>query len=398
MISTQEALAVVLGQAPLFKKKLIQIPLQNSVGFLLSKDLKAQHNSPPFDQSAMDGYALIYEDITSGGVIKFDPKNENSAGVSKIKKIEKGTAVRIFTGAKIPANADIVIPQENIQLTEDGILVFDRNTVKKMDNIRLKGSQFKKGEVILHKNEKINSPRIAIAASAGYAKLPVYSFPKASIIVSGNELIKPGQPLNGDKIYESNSLMLHALLKEYKIPVNKILYTKDKKESIRTAIHACLKNSELIFVSGGISVGKYDLVKESLLSLKVKTIFHKVKQKPGKPLYFGKKGNAFVFGLPGNPAASLTCFHEYVIPFIRSICGEQEALSEIKKTQLITPYTKKPGLTHFLKGRLSEKGLSILPDQESYKLTSFAYANCLIVIPEDSSEVKEGELLEYHNI
>ena len=131
MISTQEALAVVLGQAPLFKKKLIQIPLQNSVGFLLSKDLKAQHNSPPFDQSAMDGYALKYEDITSGGVIKFDPKNENSAGVSKIKKIEKGTAVRIFTGAKIPANADIVIPQENIQLTEDGILVFDRNTVKK---------------------------------------------------------------------------------------------------------------------------------------------------------------------------------------------------------------------------------------------------------------------------
>lgn len=398
MISTKEALRTVLTEARIYKKTILQIPLQSSVGHQLSKDLKAHHNSPPFDQSAMDGFALRLEDILNADPILFESKYENSAGNSKIKKIAPGTAVRIFTGAKIPSNADVVIPQENVQLTSENFLVFDRNAVKKLDNIRLKGSQFKKGEVILHKGEKMNAPRIAIAASGGYAKLPVFSFPKASIIVSGNELIQPGKPLSGDKIYESNSLMLHALLNEYKIPVSKILHTRDTKENISKVISSCLKNSELIFISGGVSVGKYDLVKESLQSLKVKTIFHKVKQKPGKPLYFGKKGNAFVFGLPGNPAASLTCFHEYVIPFIKSISGEKNPLSEVKKTKLITAYSKKPGLTHFLKGKLGEEGLSILPDQESYKLTSFANANCLIVIPEETSILKEGELVEYHSI
>lgn len=397
LITVQEAKQLLIDEAKRVKRKSTIVPLQKAQGCFIASDLKSKCDSPPFHQSAMDGFALRFEDVQTNTNIVLT-NSENSAGTSAISKIKPFTAIRIFTGAKVPSNADFVIPQENISINEMNCLEFERQKVKKQDNIRAKGSQFKKSQVIAKKGTLINSARIALAASAGYSKINIYTVPKVSIIVSGNELIAPGSPLKGDMIYESNSLMLAAVLKEHQIPVEGIYFVKDKLAQIKSTIQKAFKKSDILLVSGGISVGKYDFVKTALEELKTKTIFHKVKQKPGKPLYFGKNKTKFVFGLPGNPAASLTCFYEYVLPFIKAISGNDNSFHEVKKATAVNEYTKKAGLTYFLKGAITEQGITILQDQESYKLTSFAEANCLVVIPEYITEVNKGDLLEYHPI
>ncbi|MBK7816148.1 MAG: molybdopterin molybdotransferase MoeA [Bacteroidia bacterium] len=397
MISSKEAVQKVIEEALKFRHIHVLLKIEEAIGHRMASDLKSICHSPPFDQSAMDGYAFRLCDIQSNEAIQIS-KDENSAGKSKIKHIKPHTAIRIFTGAKIPSNADVVIPQELVEIDEKGNLQFNRSKFKALDNIRTKGSQFKKGDVIIKKGELLNAPRIAIAATGGHSKIKVFRFPTASITVSGNELVKPGTPLKSDMIYESNSIMLHAILSEYKIQVHGVFRSEDKIASLKKCISNCLKTSDIVLISGGISVGKYDLVKDVLNELKVKTVFHKVKQKPGKPLYFGTIGKKFVFGLPGNPAASLTCFYEYVIPLIKTLQGDKEPLRIIKKARLGNSYSKKSGLTHFLKGYVNEKSANILSDQESYKLTSFAEANCLIIIPENETELKAGDLVDYHSI
>lgn len=396
LITVQEAKQLIINEAQKAVKKKCTVPLHQSLGCFTSNDLTAKCDSPPFHQSAMDGYAFRYEDIQTNKEIKLDSSLENSAGTSVVGKIKSHTAIRIFTGAKLPANGNVVIPQENITVTDTHLLVFDRTKFNLNDNIRAKGSQFKKSQVIISKGTPVNSARIALAASAGYSHISIYKTPSVSIIVSGNELVAPGKPLKGDKIYESNSLMLSAVLKENNIKVDKIYFVKDNLSQTKNTIQKAFKQSDIVLLSGGISVGKYDFVKTALEQLKTKTIFHKVKQKPGKPLYFGKNKSNFVFGLPGNPAASLTCFYEYVLPFLKTLSGHTNSFNEMHKSFALNEYTKKAGLTHFLKGFINEQGILILPDQESYKLTSFAEANCLVVIPEQTSEVKKGDTLEYH--
>lgn len=397
MISCNEAKSLILKYSKLYKKTLFKININNASGFVLAENLKAKCFSPPFNQSAMDGFALRYDDVKDKLPISYNSLHENSAGNSKIHNIPNAQSIRIFTGAKMPENSDLVIPQENINLNGN-TLEFDHSTIKQFDNVRLKGSQFKKGEIIVHKGDIFNAPRIALAANGGYSSVNVFTAPKVTIIVSGNELIAPGKPLTGDKIYESNSVMLDALLKENKIITTGIIFVKDNTDSITKAVKKAFKQSDIVLISGGISVGKYDLVNSVLKDLKTKTIFYKIKQKPGKPLYFGKNNTKYIFGLPGNPAASLTCFFEYVLPFIKSVSGHDMPFSTLKKAVLANDYTKKPGLTHFLKGIVTDNQVTILPDQESYKLTSFANANCLIVIPEETTERRKGELVDYHLI
>lgn len=398
MISIKDAKIRLLEESERHKKSLIRLNINKVFGLVLAEDIKAKCYSPPFNQSAMDGYALRIEDAAGTNPILLKTDIEISAGGNKSVTLKPNTAVRIFTGAKTPSNCTLVIPQEDIVVDENNVLHFDRSKFSKCDNIRLKGSQFNKAEVVLNKGIIMNGARIAIAATAGHAAVKVVASPKVSIIVCGNELVKPGSSLGSDKIYESNSLMLSALLKEYNIELASVSYAKDNISNLENTIKKAFKKSDVVLVSGGISVGKYDFVQTALHNLKTQKVFYKIKQKPGKPLYFGRNKNNFVFGLPGNPAASLTCFYEYVLPFIKSLSGLNFHPVLPKKTQMLNEYKKKPGLTHFLKAFVNDQGLTILPDQESYKLTSFANANCLAIIPEECTEVKKGDLMEYHII
>jgi len=398
MISIKEAKAMLFEQVESMPKKNIKLNITSVFGKILAEDLAAKCDSPPFHQSAMDGYALTVENIHSLNNITLLPGIEVTAGDTKNLKLNLNTAVRIFTGARVPANCNLVIPQEYVQISADNKLELSSTTFSVNDNIRPKGSQFTKGEVVLEKGCTMNAAKIAIAITAGYSQLKVLTAPKIHIIVTGNELALPGSTLKSGQIYESNSLMVAALLAEHTIEVTGITYAKDSLKQLENHFKKAFQKADIVLVSGGISVGKYDLVQEALTNLKTQKIFYKIKQKPGKPLYFGRKKNQFVFGLPGNPAATLTCLYEYVLPFIKSLSGLTTVNSLPKKAKLNNDYNKKAGLTHFLKAFVDDSGITILPDQESYKLTSFAQANCLAIIPEDCTEMKTGDLVEYHAI
>lgn len=396
MISVKEAKSMVSQMAQAYKKKTVNIGLINSTDKILARSIKTNCASPPFNQSAMDGYAVCFNEKIPSNYFKVVGQ-DIKAGEKILPKLKHGEAARIFTGAPVPKGANIVVPQEFVSINEsEKTIIFSFKKFKVQDNIRLKGEQFKKGEIILDKDEKLSPAKIALAATGGIGNVEVFASPIVTVISSGNELCKPGTPLSAGQVYDSNSYMLVSLLQKLNIPVREILYLKDNEKRTLLAIEKAVKTSDVVLISGGISVGKYDLVKKCLDKIKTKTIFYKINQKPGKPMYFGKNKDTYIFGLPGNPAASLTCFYEYVKPFLETISGNKEGLVVIRKEKLLNDYSKKKGLTYFMKGYINENGVEILKDQESFKLTSFSKANCIVVGPHEVEQLHVGEEVECH--
>jgi len=394
MISVQEAKNIIGSIAVNKYLKVREKPLSDLLGNILCENVLSKVSSPPFHQSAMDGYAINGSDLIPGSSLKV--RGENAAGKYKVSDLKRGECIRIYTGAKLPVGADTVIPQEYVSMLKDNSILFDSSLFKRGDNVRPEGSHFKKGELLMKKGAKLNTHSITMLAACGYSKAKVYIKPSVSILVTGSELVKPGKKLSKDKIPETNSIMLRMALKTMLNDSINTTFAQDTPTDIHKAISKSLKNSTVLLITGGVSVGKYDFVKESLQKTGVKTLFHKIKQKPGKPLLFGKHKNCLVFGLPGNPAASLTCFYEYVRPLLKLLSGENNSLPEVKTGPVLNSYNKKAGLSHFLKGRFSDLGVEILNDQESYKISSFNEANCLVYLPEEITEVKSGDIVSFH--
>lgn len=400
MIGVIEAKKIIDLEAKKVKPEKIKLRIINSLNYVLAENIKSKCFSPPFHQSAMDGYLL---DIKERGVVQeidVEPSFEiRAGGVDRIKKPLISKAIKIYTGAKIPRFGNVVVPQEDALLNaKQTKIIKTEKSFSPLDNVRLKGSHFRKGEVLLRKDQLMTPAKIALAAASGHDFVCVYKKPSISIIATGDELVMPGKNIRGSMIYESNTSMLCALLNEMGIFDVKIHRVKDKESSLLTCISRELKKSDIILVSGGISVGKYDFVEAVLKKLEVRELFYKVKQKPGKPLFYGKRNQTYVFGLPGNPAASLTCFYEYVKPFIAGITDSHANKPFFQQAVLLNTYTKKKGMTCFLKGKINNQGVEVLSDQESYKLTSFADANCIIVAPEGVESLNKGDSIEYHLI
>src|SRR4030095_1836296 len=198
----------------------------------------------------------------------------------------------------------------------------------------------------------------------------------------GNELQQPGKSLQHGQVYESNSLALKAVLEQLHINDVEVLYASDKPEIVTSTLEKALQKSDVVLSTGGISVGDYDFVLQAATKCGVEKLFHKVKQRPGKPLYFGKKNNKLIFGLPGNPSSVLTCFYQYVIPALEKLSNKNPVL-KIIRAPLSKPFQKTALLTHFLKGIYDGNTVAPLDAQESYRLSSFATANCLIQVDEE---------------
>lgn len=385
MINVKEAKQLIIQYCKRAKVELR--PLVEASGYVLADTVHSIIDTPPFNQSAMDGYAFSFE--------KWDGKSEMTligevqAGNVFNKEIGQMEAVRIYTGASLPPGADTVVVQEKIFLSGKSIFIQDTQIVKG-SNVRLKGSQTKKGKVTLQSGQQLTPAAISFLASTGVDKVKVYSKPTVSIIVTGKELIHPGDTISEGKVFESNSFGLIAALQQlYISPVSVIVVDDDEKE-IMNAISSQLQ-SDLLILTGGVSVGDYDFVSFSLEKCGVKKIFHKVKQKPGKPFYFGKGEHTLVFALPGNPAAVLTCFYEYVVLAICIFTG----INYLKKIKLplANDFQKKSGLTYFMKGKSSSNEVEILDNQESYKMNSFALANCIVELDEDGEFYKKGDFV-----
>ncbi len=391
MISVKEAKELVLQNATALSP--VELPLTEAAGLVLAEDVYSNLNIPAFEQSAMDGYAFRYDDWNNNQELLIE--DEIPAGRTDKVQLGLNKAIRIFTGAPLPVGADTVVMQEKTAVKSSTLKIAD-SELQKGTNVRRIGSEILKGTLALAKGTKLTPGAIGFLATIGVAKVSVYPAPKVSIIVTGKEIQQPGTELQHGQVYECNSFALHAALHQLKIKDVLIEHADDELAVIQQMIEKYLQVSDVLLITGGVSVGDYDFVTPALKQCRVEQVFHKIKQKPGKPLYFGRKGNKLVFGLPGNPSSVLTCYYEYVVPALEKMM--QIADSSIIKTilPLTSDYSKKTGLTHFLKGYCTNETVTPLGAQESYKLQSFAQANCLICLPEERDEFKKDEMVEVH--
>jgi len=388
MITVKEALDLVIKNTPVLQAK--KIGLKEVLGARLATDIKAPLDLPPFDQSAMDGYAIVHEEAT-----KYKLTGEVKTGAKSKLKVKKGEAARIFTGAAIPKGADSVVIQEHVT-SVNGNIEIDSPGLKVGSNIRTRGSQINKGELALSKDTILTPAGIGFIASLGYRKVSIYARPRVSILVTGDELIKPGKKYAGGKIYESNSFTLRAALEEMGVRRIKSAVVHDDFKATKKAIQKRLKKADILIVSGGISVGDHDYVGKVLNELKTKEIFYQVAQKPGRPMYFGRKGKTLIFALPGNPASALVCFYEYVYPAIRKMMGHVDILLQRETAKLSNDITKSGGRTTFFRGLLKDGKVECLEGQESHIMKSFALANCLIKTEANRKAYKVGSNVEVH--
>ncbi len=370
----------------------VKVSIASAAGLILAEDIHALTDIPPFNQSSMDGYALNYEGWKKNESLPVEGLAQ--AGLAERKALEAHQACRIFTGAALPAGADTVVMQEKVEIHDGKLFIKDDNLVAGQ-NVRIQGSEAKKGMLALKKGSLLNAPAIGFLAGLGIHELMVYPKPKISIILTGNELQQPGLALEYGQVYESNSYALKAAIREMGILNVDIFSAEDDLNTLSEVLEIALNQSDLVLLTGGVSVGDYDFVTRAAELNGIEQIFHKIKQKPGKPIYLGKKDNKYIFGLPGNPGSVLTCFYEYVYPAIGLLSNRKKDLETVQAV-LETGLKKTQGLTHFLKAHFDGKYVRDLKAQESFRLSSFAKANCLIMLDENRTEYHSGEEVEIH--
>jgi molybdopterin molybdotransferase len=388
MINVQTALQLVLSN----NKKLvdtIELELPKALNYILADSIASKIDMPNFRQSAMDGYAL---NMKPNGSKDYKLIGEVKAGDAHQPNLKSGEAVRIFTGAAVPDSANTVIMQEKVIRENDRILIKD--DVKENDNIRPQGEQIQKGALALEKGTRIKPAHIGFLSSLGVTKVKVVNKPSIGIVVTGNELIPPTQPLSFGKVYESNAAMLTAALLNLDYLKTTTYRVEDDFLKTKEVLKEALESKDVVLVSGGISVGDYDFVKSAFEELAVEEIFYKVNQKPGKPLFYGGYKNTAVFGLPGNPAAALTCFYLYVYPLLNSIQNASQLELERIKLPLLADHEPKGDRAQFLKAYINPKGVEILTAQSSAMVNSFTVANALACLEENAPKKHKGEQIE----
>lgn len=389
MISVNEAKAI-LQQLDLPRRKLT-LPIQAAQGFFLAEPISALLDVPSFDNSAMDGYAFLWEE----GVNKLELVGEAAAGSANLPKIEKGQAIRIFTGAPMPVGSDSVIMQEKV--TRSGNFIhFDPVDAHQGNHVRYRGTQCKKGDIIAQRGAKMTPGLVSLLASVGVEKASVYQAPKVALIITGNEIQDLGTDLHPGQIYNANGPALESWMGRLQVSGIQQIKVPDKKEAVVEALAQALEEYDLVIFTGGISVGDYDFVKVALEENQVEQLFYKLKQRPGKPLYAGKKNGKIVFALPGNPGSVLSCFLQYVKPVIQTWKGDVGAWNHFRELPLAHDFEKKIPLTQFLKAKIKDGKVEVLQGQESFNLIAFGLADGFVEIPEELTFVEPGTLLKFY--
>ncbi len=393
MIPFEEALRLISENThilPAAERDISDLSLE-----VLAEDVKAQEDIPFFSNSAMDGYALRSEDTRNAPVV-LKVKGLIRAGDSSNLEIGKGEAAKIMTGAPLVNGADAVVMVEDTEEQENKVRV--KKLVKKGEHVRLQGEEIKKDQIGLKKGTPLNPASVGFLASMGRQKVRVYGKPRISILMTGNELIFPGQELKNGQIWESNSFVLTAALREVGINPIVLENARDDFQDTKERIQAGMDTSDVLLVTGGISVGDYDFVQEAVLGLGVKKIFWRVAVKPGKPTFFGIKGKKLIFGLPGNPASVLVTYLAYVRPAVLKMMGHRRVYLREVEAILEEELKKKPGRANFLRGVYREHNGKIYVKttglQNSYMLESFAKANCLIILEKERDVFCSGEKVE----
>lgn len=396
MISIEEAQKIILSQiSPLGAEV---IALGSASGRSLGNDITADRDHPPSDQSAMDGFALRWEDVRSSA--SQSPQSlkiigEQPAGKSPNRPVGRGEALRIMTGAMMPPGADTVVQVEHTQdLGTDGVAILKAPSNKGL-NIRVKGEYIKKGETLLRQGTRLGPPQIGLLSAIGLSAAPVYLRPTVSIIATGDEIVGLDATPAEYQIFNSNSHLLAAMVKDCGGQYESLGIARDVEADIEKKLVAGSK-SDIIITTGGVSVGNFDLVKGVLKRLGSELLFWKVAIKPGKPLVFGRLHGKLFFGLPGNPVASYIAFHQFVQPAIKKLSGFTHFQNQFIHVKLASDVQRKmDGRKVFLSSVIYEENgeffANPLPGQGSGNLKLICDGNGFIVLSGEKSHFKKGE-------
>jgi len=389
MISLNDALKLIVDNRPNYG--VVSADLKDALGAFCAQDVTAKLTMPPFDASAMDGYAVRAAEAAEGAQLTVI--GEAPAGTPYAGSLSKSQAVRIFTGGPVPQGADSIVIQENVDASGNNITI---EIAPKLGNsIRKAGIDFKTGEVLIPKGVRISPAHIALAASGNHAAIPIYCRPKVALIANGDELRPPGSPLEDGQIISSNSAGLAALLEFWGAEPMNMGIASDSLDSISALITAA-KDADIIVPIGGASVGDYDYMKQAFAATGYNPIFTKIAIKPGKPTWFGRLGSQLVLGLPGNPASANVCAH-LCLKVLLGLCDTPHLIEAVTDRDI----AKNGPRETYLRGALSfgesgQMSVTPFPRQDSSLITPLAAANALVQLPPHGGPWKAGDKISAH--
>lgn len=388
MISVEEALEALFREIPLLPEETLGFP-QANLRFSAAA-VYAPYEHPLFDQSAIDGYAFAWDET----VTAWELVGQIPAGKAFSARLSKGQCVRIFTGGMMPQGADTAVMQEHTQRVGTQIQHNDAK-LGKGSNVRLRGEQMAAGALVLEKGERIGPETVGLLRSVGVAGLAVRKSPRIAVVITGSEFAATAASDPGH-IFSSNGEMLVAALQQEGLACT-MVYAPDEDEPLERSLRNALETSDLVITTGGVSVGDHDLVPPTLERIGARTIFHKVAQKPGKPMLLSRLENTLVLGLPGNPRAVMVLFWMYVLPAIRAMQGARMPMLRNELLPLSHPVVLKDGRGEFRAARITNGQVSLLQDQGSHMLASLIGANALAYLPKGHGTFAIGEAIQaYH--
>jgi molybdopterin molybdotransferase len=389
LLSVDEALATLLaGARPVTEVE--QVPTIDAVHRVLAEAQSSTMDVPPMDNSAMDGYAVRLSDLDSAEK-KLKVAQRIPAG-SVGRPLEAGTAARIFTGAPVPPGADAIVMQEHCSVSGD--FVFIGKSPKKGAWIRLAASDIRKGGTVLMAGKRLLPQDTGLAASVGIKALPVYRKVRLGLFFTGDELVMPGDPLPPGRIYNSNRFTLNGLAAAYGCEVRDYGIVPDKLEATRAVLRRAAAENDIIVTSGGVSVGDEDHVKPAV-EAEGSLLMWKIAMKPGRPLAFGKVGNASFIGLPGNPVSSFVTFLIFVRPFLLKTQGQADTAPRAVDARADFDWPEPDARREFLRVKWnSHGGLDLYPTQDSAVLTSTAWADGLLDNPAQKA-IRKGDRVRF---
>lgn len=369
--------------------------LEECLGLVLAEDVMTQLDMPPFSRSAQDGYAFRSKD--SEGASKEQPvrlkvTGKIYAGDFPKKEVNPGEAIRIMTGAMIPAGADCVLRQEDTDEGEEIVQIYKETEAG--CSICFKGEEYKKGHILLRAGTKIDAAALAVASGNGIMELPVYARVKAAVVSSGSEVVEPGTPLTPGKIYNTNTIYMKARLKQLGANVVMTRTVGDELGIMREALNEAASQSELVVTTGGVSVGQKDLTEEALLSIGAKILFHGIAVKPGMPTLAAEKNGVLFLGLSGNPFSAAIPFEMFVRKILAVKMGDPDLKLRKETLTAVTGFSKDSRKRRFLRGKADGKEVWLPDQQANGQMRSMVGCNCLIDIPAGSGPVKAGDRVE----
>jgi molybdopterin molybdotransferase len=387
LLSVDEALAQLLaGARPVAEVE--QVPTMDAAGRVLAQAQTSTMDVPPMDNSAMDGYAVRISDLSSEKLRVAQRIPAGSVGTP----LEPGTAARIFTGAPIPAGADAIVMQEFTESDRETVRV--KKVPKPGEWIRRTGSDIRKGGTVLTAGKRLLPQDTGLAASVGIKTLPVYRKLRLGLFFTGDELVMPGDPLPPGRIYNSNRFTLNGLAAAFGCEVRDYGIVPDKLEATRDVLRRAAAENDLIVTSGGVSVGDEDHVKPAV-EAEGSLLMWKIAMKPGRPLAFGKVGNAAFIGLPGNPVSSFVTFLIFVRPFLLRTQGQLETAPRAIDARADFDWPEPDARREFLRVKWNAQGgLELYPTQDSAVMTSTAWADGLVDNPAGSA-IRKGDRVRF---